>query len=345
MTMTQTILLTGASGYIAKHIALKLLNAGYTVRGTVRDLKRADEVRDALRPHLTDPASLDQRLSFVALDLDKDAGWTEAMTGVDVLMHTASPFPLAQPQNEDDLIRPAVDGTLRALRAAKAAGTRRVVLTSSVVAIEGSDGPKGKPAFDETDWTDVSHKIATPYYKSKTLAEKAAWDFVRTDMPTMQLTTINPVLVLGPPLDRHFGTSIQVVERILRAKDPMLPRVGFSIVDVRDIAEMHLRALTHPGAIGERFIGAEGFYWFSDIARTIKDAFPDRKTVTRVAPDLLIRLLGFFDKQVRTIIPVLGRHETVTSAKAQKVLGMHFIPARQSVIDSAAFLIDNRIVR
>ncbi len=342
--MTQTILLTGASGFIAKHIALKLLNAGYAVRGTVRKPDRADEVRDAVRPHLTDAGAMD-RLSFVALDLDRDDGWTTALAGVDALMHTASPFPLVQPRNKDDVIRPAVDGTLRALTAAKAAGVKRVVLTSSSVAVMGRDLPPGKAAFDETDWTDLSFPSNTPYDKSKTMAERAAWDFVAAQAPDMQMTTINPALVLGPPLDRHFGTSVSIVERMLRAKDPLQPNFGLPSVDVRDVAEMHLRALTHAGTVGERFIAAERFLWFTDIAATLKQAYPNRRIVTRQAPDFLLRLLGLFDKSIATILPQLGRRIEISSAKAQRIMGVTFIPAPDAVKASAAFLIDNKLVK
>ncbi len=341
--MAQTVLLTGSSGYIAKHIIVKLLNAGYAVRGTLRDLNRSEEVRRAVLPKLTSPALL-ELLDFVVLDLEKDDGWHAALEGTDVLMHTASPFPMAQPKNEDDLVRPAVEGTLRALRAARAANVRRVVMTSSSAAVMGGELPAGKAAFDETCWTDVNHPSVTAYSKSKTLAEEAAWTFVRTEAPDIQLTTINPVLVIGPPLDRHFGTSVAVVERVLRAMDPMLPHVGFTCVDVRDIAEMHLRALTHEGTIGQRFIGSERFMWFVDIARELKAAFPDRKIVMRQAPDFVVRFLGLFDKSIGTIIPILGRRDDANAEKARRILGMTFRPGPESLKETAQFLVDNKLV-
>ncbi|MDB4254924.1 NAD-dependent epimerase/dehydratase family protein [bacterium] len=249
--MTKTVLLTGASGYIAKHIALQLLEAGYHVRGTVRDLGRGAEVTEAVRPQLSDDSDLAVRLTFVILDLTEDAGWTDAMNGVDVLMHTASPFPLDQPKHEDDLIRPAVDGAMRALRAAHAAGITRVVLTSSTAAISGSALPAGDTSFDETNWTDPTDPDVAAYARSKTLAEQAAWDFVRNDAPDMNLTTINPGFVLGAPLDQHFGSSIQVIERLLRGKDPMLPDIGFATVDVLDVAEMHVMVIEKPETFGQ----------------------------------------------------------------------------------------------
>jgi dihydroflavonol-4-reductase len=224
--MPETILVTGASGYIAKHIVVKLLNAGYHVRGSVRSVARGAEVTQAVTPMLDDASELDARLTFVALDLSSDTGWDAALDGVDALMHTASPFPLEQPKNEDDTIRPAVDGTLRALNAAKTAGINRVVMTSSTVSIMMVKPGDPKTQFDETDWSVLEGPTATPYAKSKTLAERAAWDFVANEAPEMQLTAINPSFVMGAPLDENFGTSIQVVERLMKGKDPKLPAVG-----------------------------------------------------------------------------------------------------------------------
>ena len=204
--MTRQVLITGISGFIAKHIALKFLTAGHSVRGTVRRLDRGDEVRAALAPHL-DAGAL-RRLTFVVCDLEQDAGWPEAMAGIEVLVHTASPFPITQPKDEQDLIRPAVAGTLRALTAARAAGVKRVVLTSSAVAVlDGSDAPQ-----DEANWCNLAARHVSAYAKSKTLAERSAWDFVKA--AGMALTTINPGFVLGPPLDKHYGSSVGVVRRI-----------------------------------------------------------------------------------------------------------------------------------
>jgi dihydroflavonol-4-reductase len=339
--MPKTVLLTGVTGFIAKHVAVRLLNAGYDVRGTLRSLKRADEVRNAVRPHLRDDRGLDTRLTFAALDLSADAGWDAAMAGVDALMHTASPFPMAQPKNADDLIRPAVDGALRALRAAKAAGVRRVVLTSSSAAVLGTDLAPGREAYDETDWTDPDRAGTSPYTLSKTLAERAAWDFVKTEAPKMRLTTVNPVFVLGPPLDQHYGTSLKVIERILRGKDPMLPRIAFPVVDVRDVAKVHVRALDEPNTEGKRVIAADRTLWLSELAAELKTAYPDRRMPTRTAPDILIRLLGLFDPALRSIVPTLGHFEKVSNARARDLLEMEFISAREAVRAAGAWLIEN----
>ena len=344
MVKSQTVLVTGATGYIAKHIVVKLLNAGYKVVGSVRTLSRGEDVIAAVSRHLTDAENLDKRLRFVALDLSNDNGWETAMDGVDILMHTASPFPLEQPKDEQEVIRPAVDGALRALRAAKAAGIKRVVMTSSAVAVMDSDLAPGKTAYNEENWTDLNHASVTPYGKSKTLAERAAWKFVTDEAPEISLTTINPVLVTGPPLDNNFGTSVSIVQRLLTAKDPMIPNFGFPIVDVRDVAEMHVRALQSDESGGKRILAVDGFLWFMDIAKMLKAQFPDRKIVTLPAPNFVVRLLAIFDKSIRQVVPILGKKIEVSNARAQSILGMKFIPAADSIQETAAFLVENDLV-
>ncbi|SFS20447.1 SDR family oxidoreductase [Yoonia litorea] len=342
--MPKTVLLTGATGYIAKHIALQLLEAGYHVRGTVRSLDRGAEVAAAVRPHLSDPTDLQTRLTFTSLDLSSDTGWDAAMTGIDVLMHTASPFPLTQPKDEEDLIRPAVDGTLRALTAAHEAGVKRVILTSSTVAITGSDLPAGDTSYDETNWTDPNAPDATPYVKSKTLAERAAWDFVSNEASDMQLTTVNPGIVLGAPLDGNFGTSIDVIKRLVKGKDPMLPDIGFTTVDVRDVAEMHVAVIDKPYTFGQRVMTVDKFLKYAELAQAIKSAYPDRRIPTRTAPDFLIKILGRFDPAVKSIIPSLGRVDKTDNSRARAILGRGMRQAHKAAVASAAYLIDNKLV-
>lgn len=326
-----TVLVTGATGFIAKHIVLELLNAGHRVVGSLRTESRRDEVRDAVRPHLSSADDLDPRLRFVTLDLNNDRGWAEAMSGVDVLMHTASPLPMKQPRDENELVRPAVEGTLRALRAAHTAGIRRLVLTSSTAAVTNRPRSVDKNTFDESDWSDPSWTGMSPYTKSKTLAERAAWDFVKNEAPDMQLTVINPCLVLGRPLDDHYGASLRVVERLLRGKVPLLPKVGMGIVDVTDVARMHVRAMTAAGAPGKRLIAAAEFMWITEIAELLKAAYPERRIPLRTAPDFVIRLAGLFDRSIRSIVPLLGRRQELDSSRARALLDMDFIPAAESV--------------
>ena len=341
-----TVLLTGASGYIGKHIALELLNQGYTVRASVRSLSKSAEVINAVTPHLLDASKLDTRLTFIELDLEKDAGWDTALNGIDVLMHTASPFPIASPKDENDLIRPAVDGTLRALNAAHAAGVKRVILTSSNAAVYGCELPAGKKEYDETLWTDVNHPIGRgAYTKSKTLAERAAWEFIKNQAPEIELTTINPVLVTGAPLDNNFGSSISVVERILKGKDPMLPDLMFSIVDVRDVAKMHVASIKNDATKGERILAASETISFVGIAKFLKSIYPSSKVKTMQAPTALVRLLSLFDGEIKSVLPMLGKPMITSGEKAKELFGMIFIPVEVSLRESADYLVKNGFIK
>ena len=340
------VLLTGASGYIGKHIALQLLYQGYDVRASVRNLSKSSEVSSAVIPHLLDKSNLESRLTFVELDLEKDSGWETALKGIDVLMHTASPFPIASPKDENDLIRPAVEGTLRALKAAKNAGVKRVILTSSNAAVYGIDLPADKAAYDETMWTDVKHPIGrVAYTKSKTLAEQAAWDFIKTQAPEISLTTINPVLVLGAPLDNNFGSSISVVERIMKGKDPMLPDLRFGIVDVRDVAQMHVKAIKTDASKGERILASSETYSFVDIAKLIKSTYPKSKAKTAQAPTFLIKFLSNFDGEIKSILPLLGKAMITSNEKARRLLGINFIPVEVTIRESADYLVKNGFIK
>jgi dihydroflavonol-4-reductase len=328
----ELVLLTGASGFIAKHVALKLLNAGYSVRGTLRRLDRAEEVRAAVSPHLTPSAG---QLSFVPADLESDTGWAEAFEGVYALVHTASPFPIAQPKDPAVLIRPAVEGTERVLKAAAAAGVERVILTSSVAAVINES--KLDTLQDEADWCDVHLPTTSPYAKSKTLAERTAWELAKTRH--LKLTTINPGFVLGPPLDGNYGSSLGLIERLLKGKDPMMPPYGLPVVDVRDVAEMHLRALMRPETAGKRYIAAAGSMAMVDMGRTLKAAYPTRRIPTREAPQFLMRLLALFDGDIRSLLPKLGHLERVSNARAVRELGMEFIAPKTALLVAADWLV------
>lgn len=339
-----TVLVTGASGFIAKHIVLKLLQEGYSVRGSVRTATRAEEVRNAVSSGLPEGFDLDGRLEFVELDLTRDAGWSDALAGVDVLMHTASPFPLAEPQKEDDLIRPAVDGTLRALGAAKEAGVRRVILTSSVAAVAyGKPGPDNGERYTDSDWSDTDSPIGA-YSKSKTLAERAAWDFVR-GAPEIALTVINPAMVIGPALDRRIGSSLEVMQRIMNRDDPMAAPLQLGVVDVRDLAAMHVAAIDKPESAGRRFIGATGSYWMLDLARSFARAFPERRFAKRNAPYPLLRLLALFDKTLRSVMPMLYKEIPLDATPATNILGIEFRKLDESIRDTGQFLIDNGLLK
>ena len=290
---------------------------------------------------LIDKTNVDVRLSFVELDLLSDTRWNQTLDGVDALLHTASPFPLVQPKSEDDLIRPAVDGTKRALKAAHAAGVKRVVVTSSIAAIYG-----GQPAgieLNEELWTNVDDSRVDTYSKSKTLAEREAWELA--DALDLQLTTINPGVVVGAPLDKHFGSSVSIVERIMNRQDPVLPDLTFAYVDVKDIARMHVAALENPATVGQRYLAAPDSLSFLDVATALQQAFPARKFVTRVAPNFLITLVGLFDKTVKASIPFLGKPMVTSVTKSEQAFNMMFRPARDSIVETAQYLIDNGLTK
>ncbi|MCB1405709.1 MAG: NAD-dependent epimerase/dehydratase family protein [Rhodobacteraceae bacterium] len=328
------LFVTGASGFIAKHIVLQALNAGHSVTGSLRSLGRIDEIRAALAPQLATFRDL-ENLSFVALDLTRDAGWQDALRGHDALLHTASPFPIGRTGNADDLIVPARDGTRRALAAAADAGVTRVVLTSSCAAIwtqVGSDR-----VATEADWTDPAQPGVDAYTLSKTLAERSAWEIASER--GLALTTINPSMVMGPPLDRHFGSSVGVVKRLLSGKDPMIVDTAMGSVDVRDVARMHILAAETPGTAGERFIANSGTLSMAGWGKILKAAYPDRKIPTRIAPHWVMRVLALFDPQVRAAIPLLGLTRRASNAKARDRFGITFISPEGALLACAAALV------
>ncbi len=333
--MTQTILLTGITGFIAKRIAADLLNDGYTVRGSMRNLDRIQEVTEALTPVLNQHDSL-TRLSFVTLDLMDDAGWAAAMDGVDAVIHTASPFPGAAPKDENDLIRPAVDGALRAMRAAQAAGVTRIVLTSSIVAIMQralQDGDTLSPAL----WSDLTHVSMSAYPKSKTMAERAAWDFVG-DHPEMQLTTINPGLVVGAPLDRHYGTSLQLIDQMISGKLPLLPNFGLPIVDVVDVSRAHVAALTAPDSIGKRFLLASDYIMAGELVSLLRAAAPKARLPRVGMPKVVARIAGLFSSQIRSLVPIIGKRLKLDTSATRDILGITFVPKAEAIAASVRTL-------
>src|SRR5262245_26039615 len=263
-----TVLVTGGSGFIGSHAILQLLAAGHPVRTTVRNPKREGDGPAMLKECGCEAGD---RLSFAAADLEDDAGWPEAVAGCEYVLHVASPFPPSVPKHEDELIVPAREGTLRVLRAARAAGVRRVVLTSSFAAIGYGQKPQQVP-YNETNWTDPNGDDVLPYQKSKTLAERAAWDFIAREGGNLELSVVNPVVVFGPVPGPDYSTSILLVQRLMDGAMPGCPRLYFGVVDVRDVADIHLRAMTDPAANGERFLATAGdFMSMRDIAKVLKD--------------------------------------------------------------------------
>ena len=331
------VLVTGASGYIAGFIIKALLADGWQVRGTIRNLARAGEVRAILG--LSD-------LELFACDLMSDTGWAEAMAGVDFVQHIASPIPAGERKNPNDLIVPARDGALRALRFAHAAGVKRVVMTSSMAAIAYGHGEVTAP-FTEADWSNVNSMDSYAYIQSNTLAERAARAWMAANGTPMEDVSINPSAVLGPVLGPDFSTSLEVVKKLLDGALPGLPRLGFGVVDVRDVADLHVLAMTTPGLDGERFIAQGKFMWMRDVAEVLKAGLGSKahRVPTRGLPDWLLKFLANFDATVRMIVPELGRRRDASAAHALERLGWKTRDETATILDCAHSLIEKGLVK
>lgn len=332
------ILVTGGSGFIAAHTILQLLNAGHRVRTTVRNLQREPEVRGMLLQGGVGPS---EQLSFFAADLQSDAGWAEAVAGCDYVLHLASPFPAKVPKNADELIVPAREGALRVLRASRDAGVKRVVLTSSFAAIGYGQPPQSAP-FDETNWTITTGNDVTAYVKSKTLAERAAWDFIAKEGGALQLSVINPVAVFGPVLGPDYSTSVLLVQRLMSGTVPGSPNLRFGVVDVRDVADLHIRAMTHPAAKGERFLAVAGdFLLIHAIALVLKERMGEagKRVPTRQLPNWLVRIAALRDPAVKQILPELGKLKNGTNEKARRLLGWAPRSSEEAIVATAQSLL------
>lgn len=341
--MTDTpIVVTGCTGLIAKHSIAELLKRGHAVRGTLRSMGKADSVRAAVTRAGADPG----KLSFTVADLLSDAGWDEAMTGASYLLHTASPFPMQQPDDPDEVIRPAREGTLRVLAAATRAKVKRAVVTSSTVAVlYGSGLPKGH-VYTEADFTDETRTDITPYIRSKTLAEKAAWNFVKSTPGAPELAVVNPGFVHGPALDDDLSTSHELFRLMARGVYPAAPRIRFPVADVRDVAIAHAEALMHPKAAGERFLIADGQLGLFDLGQMMARELPDLKSKAPKfeLPDMAVRAMAVVDKRMRTILPELGLVKAYSSAKVGDVLGLKLRPAEDAVRASITSLRELRLI-
>jgi dihydroflavonol-4-reductase len=337
--MAGTVLVSGGSGYVASFTIRQLIAEGWTVHTTIRSLAKEQRVRDIL-------AVDNSRLKVFEADLAADAGWDEAMAGCSHVAHIASPFPAGAVKDENELIVPAREGALRALRAAEKAGVARFVMTSSTAAVAYGH-PRGTYTFTEADWTDVEHPDVYPYVKSKTIAERAARDWVLTTDGAMEFCTINPSAILGPVLSDDISASIELVKRLLTGSLPGCPDFGFGIVDVRDVADIHVRALTAPNMAGERFIASGPFLKMIDVARILKEELgPEaRKVPTRKLPDWVLKLVALFDPAVRQVSGELGKVRNMDAGHAKEVLGWEARPPRETIVDTARSLIDLGIVR
>ncbi|MET0934642.1 MAG: NAD-dependent epimerase/dehydratase family protein [Luteibacter sp.] len=330
------VLVTGGTGFIAQHCILALLGKGYRVRTSVRSLSREAEVRANLKNGGAEPGD---RLSFVVADLGDDKGWVEAAEGCAFVLHGASPTPSGSYASEEEWVRPAVEGNLRVLRAARAAGVRRVVLTSAFGAVGVGHPPMDRP-FNENDWSNLAGNVA-PYQRSKTLSERAAWDFIRREGAGLELAAVNPTAVLGPALGADFSHSIRLIKSMMDGQ-PGLPKINSGFVDVRDVADLHLRAMTHPAAHGERFLAIAGeSLWLWEVARVLRDRMgPAAGKVARcVLPNWLVRLSVRNNPAMKDVVPLLGVTMNATSAKARRLLGWHPRPAEEAIVATAESLV------
>jgi nucleoside-diphosphate-sugar epimerase len=336
--MPQTVLVTGGSGFIGSHCIIQLLAAGYRVRTTIRNLKRETDVRAMLKVGGAEPGD---RLSFFAADLESDAGWREAIAGSDYVFHVASPLPPSVPKHEDELIVPAREGTLRVLRASRDAGVKRAVVTSSFAAIGYGHKVRETP-FTEADWTDPNGDDVAPYTKSKTLAERAAWDFLAREGGSLELSVVNPVGVFGPVLGPDYSASILLVQKMLDGAMPGAPQLYFGAVDVRDVADLHIRALTHPAAKGERFLAVAGdFLTMLDIAKILKARMgaSARRVPSRQLPNWMVRLASLRDPAIKLILPELGKQKNATNEKSRRLLGWTPRSNEEAIIATAESLV------
>ena len=332
----KTVLVTGATGFIASHLILKLLDAGYAVRGTARSASKAERLNEVLSNYAGKPVNI----QVVAADLSKDDGWAEAVEGCAYVQHVASPFPEVQPKNDDELIRPARDGALRVLKAAKAAGVERVVMTSSMAAIGYGWGDQRPAKFDESHWSNADNiSDNTAYTRSKTIAERAAWDYIDAEGKGLELAVLNPVAVLGPAMSEDVSSSLQLISQPLEGKLPAYPKLSFGIVDVRDVAEAHLRAMTSAEAAGKRFIVGDRVMWMEEVGAVLREAYPDRKIPKGVLPNWLVRLLSFANPPLKQILPELGQERDFSNDRLKQVLGITPIPAEDAIRASADSLI------
>ena len=334
--MADSVLVTGGTGFLGGHCIAQLLERGYDVRTTVRSASREPAVRATLERAGVDAGP---RLTVAVANLESDEGWSAAVAGCRYVLHVASPFPPVQPADADELIVPARDGALRVIRAALEAGAERIVQTSSIAAVRPDRASSAAAPYTEADWTDPSNTARTPYVRSKTIAEQAAWSLVRESGAEDRLATVCPGAIIGPALNDDHSFSLQTISRLLGGM-PAVPRLGFTFVDVRDVAGLHILAMTEAAGGGERFLATDRFLWMAEVAAVLRERLGDdaRKVPTRTAPNLLIRAMGIFDASVRSVVGDLGRQSWFSSAKARETLGWTTLPVEDSITDCARSL-------
>jgi dihydroflavonol-4-reductase len=335
----KTVLVTGGSGYLGGWCIVELLRRGYRVRTTVRNASREHEVHAAVDSEVDSH----HRLTVHQADLLSDDHWDHVIEGCDYVLHVASPLPVSQPKDPDELILPAREGTERVVSRALDAGVERVVLTSSVAAIRG--GNEGR-ALDESMWTDLSSPDLTPYVQSKTIAEQAAWGLAAEREARERLAAVNPTVIIGPTLSDDTSASLEVIQRLLKGI-PAIPRLGFGFVDVRDVADLEIRAMTAPEAGGERFVANTKWLWMSEVGEVLRQRLGERasKVPTRIAPDLLVRAMALFDGGIRSFKSSLGKRTDYRTTKAHDVLGWSPRPIEDTIAEAGESLISHGVVK
>ncbi|GLB52615.1 dihydroflavonol-4-reductase [Neptunitalea chrysea] len=341
--MKSKVLLTGVTGFLGSHTAIQLLNKGYIVIGTLRNQSRSEEIKSIIKAHTTNW----ELLTIVEADLLDVAIWDELTKGVDYVLHIASPFPRKLPKNEIDLVKPARQGTLNVLKAASNNGVKKVVMTSSVASIiYGKTKAELGVEMDENDWTDVGNrKDTTPYFRSKTIAERAAWDFMNTLGTKMELTTILPGAILGPVLEKDFGTSANIVIKLLNGSSPALAKIGFEIVDVRSVANLHILAMESSVSSGKRYVASAGYSMFKEIGAILQKQFPKRTIPKRELPNWVVRLFSNIDTTLKPILVDLGVTRKLNNTKAIKELGWEPISVDEAVISCAKSIFEKGIIK
>jgi len=339
----QKVLLTGITGFLGSHTAIQLLNKGYLVTGTLRDKNRINSIREIIGQHTPNV----HNLTIEVADLDDSKVWKKLVQNMDFIQHIASPFPRVLPKHENELILPAKNGTLNILKAASEAKVKRVVMVSSLAAvIYGKSKKDRNNIFNEADWTDETNKQDTaPYMRSKTIAEKAAWEYLEQNNTGLELTTVLPGAILGPVLEKDFGTSANIVISILNGSLPATPKIGFDIIDVRSVAELLILAMEMPQSAGKRYIASAGYLSFAQIAKILKQQYPGRKIATRELPNCATRIFSLYEKNLKPILLDLGIKRKTYIYKAINELNWQPRPVNEAIISCAQSVIQNKIVR
>lgn len=343
MKSNKKVLLTGITGFVGSHTAIQLLEKGYHVIGTLRDIKKAASIKSIIAQH----TSAIDNLSFAEASLQDIEVWKKLMDSVDYVQHIASPFPKIMPKDENELIIPARNGNINILRAAADCKVKRVVITSSGAAITYGQSPERRSRiFNETDWSDENHKDdMTAYFKSKTIAEKAAWDFIKKDNSELELSVVCPGLILGPLLEKDFNASTNAIVKMMDGSLPALPKLGFDIVDVRSVASLLILAMEQPQAANQRYIGSSDYISFSDIADIIKKAYPKMKIPSRKLPNWLVQIYSNFDATLKPVLLDLGIKRKLNNTKAIKDLGWNPIKPQETILSCAASILKLGIVK